>query len=373
MLVRLPQQTTAKLKSSGTKPNLNKETHRSMQKRPKICKKSAVSCHISGQKNCANKLERPALNTLAAVLFASATLVSFSPDALATNEDYRFNKPKGSLYSTFQSWKHKNYGPTHKKTIIKQASAKPAVKIKKAAKNNRAALKADITDTEILAQNEASDNDPFEPMNRLVFGFNEILDFIVFTPVSKTYRTIVPTPVREGVTNVIANAKAPVTFANDILQGEPERAKTTFVRFLINSTAGFGGFVDAAEAGGLPKHTEDFGQTLAVWGIGSGPYVVLPVLGPSSPRHIVGRVADTAMTPSTWLMADLSWFERSTPTIADLVTGHEAIADDIKTLRETSPDFYASVRNIYRQSRKSAIANGDVNIDGEPLPEIPDE
>ncbi len=344
-----------------------------MQKRPKSCDKLNIShSNIDKPKQVSNRA-RSTIGALATLLIAATTMVSFSQDALARKDIYQFSKPNNSLYSTFQNWKHKNYGPADKKTVIIGASSQPAVKIKGAAIKKKSSLSSDITDTEILAQNKARENDPFEPINRLVFSFNEVLDFIVFTPVSKTYRTIIPTPVRAGVRNIISNAKTPVTLANDILQGEPERAKTTFVRFLINSTAGFGGFVDAAEAGGLPKHTEDFGQTLAVWGIGSGPYVVLPVLGPSSPRHIVGRVADTAITPSTWLMADLSLFERSTPTIAELVTGHENIADDIKNLRDTSPDFYASVRDIYRQSRKSSIANGEVDIDDDPLPEIPDE
>jgi len=314
----------------------------------------------------------PAFNRatrFAAIILATATVTIASSGAIARNDDNRFFQPKSSLYSTYQTWKHKS----NITTKIIPTSAPLAKKTSKAVSATNKNLSSDITDEEILAQNEKAANDPLEPLNRLVFGFNEVLDLIVFTPISKTYRTIVPTPVRHGVANVIANAKAPVTFANDLLQGEPERAKTTFIRFLINSTAGFGGFVDAAEAGGLPVHTEDFGQTLAVWGVGSGPYVVLPVLGPSSPRHIVGRIADTAATPTTWIMGDLSLFEQSTPTISELVSGHEALLDDITKLRETSPDFYASVRDIYRQSRKSSIANGEVDVDNDPLPEIPDE
>jgi hypothetical protein len=109
-------------------------------------------------------------------------------------------------------------------------------------------------------------HDPFEPVNRVIFGFNEILDFLVLRPVSHAYRTVVPQPLRLGVGNALHNFASPVIIANDLLQGEPERAKTTFVRFLVNSTAGFGGMVDAASAAGLPRHTSDFGQTLAVWG-----------------------------------------------------------------------------------------------------------
>ncbi len=312
---------------------------------------------------------------LATVILTASTMTIVADSANARDINDEFLKPKTSLFSVYQSWKHKSDAAHKSETDPKvtPVSAPASSKTSKAVKVRQKSLSADITDEEILEQNKKDANDPLEPLNRLVFGFNEVLDFIIFTPVSKTYRTIVPTPVRHGVSNVIANAKMPVTLANDILQGEPERAKTTFIRFLINTTAGFGGFVDAAEAGGLPKHTEDFGQTLAVWGVGSGPYVVLPILGPSSPRHIVGRIADTAATPTTWIMGDLSLFEQSTPTIAELVSTHESLLDDITNLRETSPDFYASVRDVYRQSRKSQIANGNVSIDDEPLPEIPDE
>ncbi len=272
---------------------------------------------------------------------------------------------KTSLVSVYKNWAKNR----QQQVKIHPASAKVSVSAKTVKHAAKKPVSEDITDADILAQSEAETNDPFEPLNRLVFGFNEILDQIIFTPVSYTYRTVVPGPVRTGLANAVANAKAPVTFANDLLQGEPERAKITFMRFLINSTAGMGGFVDAAEAGGLENHTEDFGQTLAVWGVGSGPYLVVPVFGPTSPRHLVGRVADTAAAPTTWILADLSLFERSTPTIADLVTGHEAILDDITALRKTSPDFYASVRDIYRQSRKSAILNGDLGVD--PIPDLP--
>lgn len=242
---------------------------------------------------------------------------------------------------------------------------------KKAAKNAQKNSSDDVTDAEILDQQDASENDPLEPLNRLIFGFNEVLDTVIFTPVSYTYRAIVPAPVRTGVSNAVANAKAPVTFANDLLQGKPKRARTTLVRFLVNSTVGLGGFVDAAAAGGEEKHTEDFAQTLAVWGVGSGPYLVAPVFGPTSPRHLFGRAVDTAATPTTWILWQHSLLERSSPTMAELVSTHEALLDDVKNLRKTSPDFYASVRDLYRQSRKNAISDG--NIDDEPLPDIPVE
>jgi phospholipid-binding lipoprotein MlaA len=200
--------------------------------------------------------------------------------------------------------------------------------------------------------------DPLEPLNRLLFGLNEAIDMVVLRPVSFIYRTIVPAPVRQGVSNALANATSPVTFANDLLQGDLDRAQKTLVRFMVNSTAGFGGFVDAAAAAGIEAHTEDFGQTLGVWGVGAGPYLVAPVLGPTTVRDGAGRVVDLVFNPFTWAMMDLSTVERATPAMATVVTTHESVMDDLKLMRETSPDFYASVRDIYLQKRKTEIANG---------------
>lgn len=282
------------------------------------------------------------------------TLPLVTPSAAAESRQ-GFVRPSGSLYGLYKSW-----SKARQKPVTRSA----AITVTPTAAD-------DITDKDIL-NNAANDaNDPLEPVNRVIFGFNSILDTVILTPVSATYNTVVPGPVRTGVSNAIANAKAPVTLINDLLQGEPKRAQKTFVRFLINSTAGFGGFVDAAEAGGLPRHTEDFGQTLAVWGIGAGPYLVAPVFGPTTPRHLVGRIADSAATPTTWLMADLPMLERFTPTMADLMTGHAALLDDMNNLKKTSPDYYAAVRDIYRQSRANAISNG--KVDSADLPDIPDD
>jgi phospholipid-binding lipoprotein MlaA len=207
-------------------------------------------------------------------------------------------------------------------------------------------------------------NDPFEPVNRVIFGFNEVVDLIILRPVSHVYRTIVPQPLRTGVANALHNFATPIIFANDVLQGRPDRAKTTAIRFLVNSTAGFGGFVDAAAAAGLPSHSEDFGQTLAVWGARPGAYIMLPVFGPSTVRDTVGLAVDTGLHPATWLMWDLDMIERSSPVLAYTVSGHEAYLDEAQALRSTSPDFYATVRDIYAQRRAADIANSDFGAGG---------
>lgn len=261
-----------------------------------------------------------------------------------------------------------------------------------AATPSRRALAHDVAPEEELADIPdplAPDvYDPLEPVNRLVFGINEIVDFVVLRPVSLAYRTLVPQHLRTGVNNALHNWSTPVVLANDLLQGRPDKAKKTFVRFLVNSTAGFGGIVDAAAAAGMPRHSEDFGQTLAVWGLESGPYVVLPLLGPSNFRDTIGLAVDTVTHPATWLMWDLQMHERTAPVMAWTVSTHEGYLDEFDALRSTSPDFYATIRGVYAQRRATEIADGSLllepvdgsqgggdidSIDLESLPPIPTE
>jgi phospholipid-binding lipoprotein MlaA len=210
--------------------------------------------------------------------------------------------------------------------------------------------------------------DPFESLNRLFFGFNEVLDHLVLEPTARIYHGVVPPPIRQGISNAVRNLGSPVILANDILQGNRQRASDTIVRFMVNSTIGIGGLVDAAGYMGVQYHQEDFGQTLAVWGAAPGPYMVVPVLGPSNPRDVTGKIVDTAFNPLTWILLDAPIEERLAPSGVELVVGREAILDDYASLRKTSPDLYASVRDIYGQIRQTEISNGDVT--GEPIPGI---
>lgn len=211
-------------------------------------------------------------------------------------------------------------------------------------------------------------SDPLEPINRLFFGFNRGVDFLILHPVNVIYRTIFPSPVRKGISNAVDNISSPVVFANDVLQGDLKRAGTTLSRFVINSTVGVAGLIDVAAKNGIDKHYEDFGQTLGVWGVHSGPYIVLPVLGPSSLRDTAGMPVDSLMDPVTWLLMDQSLAVQLAPTAVKTVVYYDLYADDLANLRKTSPDFYASVRDLYAQRRKSEIANGEVAM--EPLPPI---
>ena len=140
-------------------------------------------------------------------------------------------------------------------------------------------------------------HDPFEDTNRKIFEFNQVVDRHVLVPVAKAYRASLPEPVRDSLRDFLNNLQEPLIFANDTLQGDFGRAKDTVVRFVLNSTIGMGGLVDVAGRWGIPYHEQDLGVTLGVWGIPEGPYLVVPVLGPSDPRDLGGEVAEGFADP----------------------------------------------------------------------------
>ena len=144
-------------------------------------------------------------------------------------------------------------------------------------------------------------NDPLEPTNRVIYAFNDGLDTVIMRPAAQAYRFVIPSPVRGGVHNVLSNLGAPVQLGNDMLEGKPRRAGDTTMRFLINTTVGVLGIFDVAKDWGYPDHDADFGITLALWGLPSGPFLFLPVFGPSDPRDAIGLGVNVAMDPFTWV------------------------------------------------------------------------
>lgn len=201
-----------------------------------------------------------------------------------------------------------------------------------------------------------SPGDPFEPVNRAVFGFNQIVDGLVLEPAAEIYGLVTPRPVKTAIRNVLDTLAAPVVFANDLLQGERERAGVTLSRFMINSTLGLFGLYDMAAEFGYRGHDEDFGQTLGVYGVGDGPYLVLPLLGPSNPRDALGLVVDTLLFDPFGYVAPAEASYARTATEA-VVTRYELdpVLDD---LERNSLDLYAAIRSSYRQRRQSEIRNG---------------
>lgn len=198
-------------------------------------------------------------------------------------------------------------------------------------------------------------NDPLEPFNRMIFSFNELIDLMLLEPASIVYGHL-PSPLRTGVRNVLDNLKGPVVFANDAMQGEGDRAGVTLARFMINSSIGILGLFDLATEFGYPRHHEDFGQTLARWGTGEGPYLVLPLLGPSNARDTAGILVDGfALDPMAYTAPTDVRIGRAA---ADGVDTRYRLDPVIRDLRENSIDRYATFRTVYRQRRAAEIANG---------------
>lgn len=229
---------------------------------------------------------------------------------------------------------------------------------------------ASRTDTAQQAATYEEDfNDPFEDTNRKIFEFNQTVDRNVLVPVAKAYRTALPDPVRDSVRDFLNNLREPLVFVNDTLQGQFERAGTTVGRFVINSTIGIGGLVDVAGRWGIPYHEEDLGLTLGAWGIPEGPYIVVPILGPSTPRDLGGQVAEGFGDPWNNLVTGNPWTLYWIPFVRGGVSGIDQRSRYIETLADierTSLDYYATIRSLYRQRRAALIRHEQENLPPNP-------
>jgi phospholipid-binding lipoprotein MlaA len=217
---------------------------------------------------------------------------------------------------------------------------------------------------------EGGPADPWEGFNRQMFAIHEGVDKAVLEPVARGYRAITPRPVRQGVLNLLRNLRGPVIFANDVLQGEFSRAGTTAVRFGVNSTIGIAGIFDPATSMGLDRHDEDFGQTLAVWGVDSGPYLFIPLLGPTTVRDGAGRFVDVGLDPLTYANFEDADDVRLARTILAGVAARELVLDAVDGIRRDSLDPYVTIRTSFGLLRESAIQNGPADV--EDLPEFED-
>jgi len=214
-----------------------------------------------------------------------------------------------------------------------------------------------------------AENDPYEPLNRQVFALNGKLDHYFVLPTVGVYFFVVPDPGRRAIHNLLQNVSLPVVFINDNLQGEIRRGKQTLARLLINSTIGLGGLFDpATTVFHIPAHGEDFGQTLAVWGVGEGPYTVVPFIGPQPPRDGIGQLVDIAIDPTNFIpFKQHVWWDigRYYFTLLDL--RGETYAT-VQGIQRGSVDYYASMRSLYRQLRNAEIRNGRPDVKN--LPEF---
>ena len=203
-------------------------------------------------------------------------------------------------------------------------------------------------------------NDPFESVNRNIFKFNNNLDDYFFKPVAKGWRKIPDIP-RKPLTNLATTAKTPISLANAVLQLNKQSIGNIIGRFLINMTLGLGGLFDVASTDGFGNITEveeDFGQTLAVWGVPDGPYVMLPIFGPSSVRDAFGLGVDTITNPLSfgYRMKGIGLEARLSGPVVRGVSTREKYLDYLDEMKEGSLDFYATMRSLYRQKRRKDIS-----------------
>lgn len=200
--------------------------------------------------------------------------------------------------------------------------------------------------------------DPYEATNRQIFEFNLTIDRTFLKPTAEHYQSLTPEELRDTIRNFLDNLSAPEVFANDVLQGETRRAGQTAGRFLVNSTIGLGGLVNVSARMGIPMHDEDFGQTLAVWGVSDGAYLVLPMLGPSTPRDAAGQVVDLALDPTNWIPIKGHIFWIAGRKYVSIVDDRTRNLEAFDAIERDSLDFYAAVRSLYLQHKASEIRNG---------------
>ncbi|MEM9898851.1 MAG: VacJ family lipoprotein, partial [Pseudomonadota bacterium] len=209
--------------------------------------------------------------------------------------------------------------------------------------------------------------DPWIGFNRDMFAVQDFLDQNLLVPVALGYRAVPPARGRRGIRRFLAHLRTPTILINDLLQGEFKRAGNTSLRFVVNSTIGAGGFADPASLMGIEGHREDFGQTLAVWGAASGPYVFIPLVGPSTPRDLLGTGVQVFMDPLFYFRTPPANRFRLVRAGVGGISAREPFIEPLNEMRENSLDYYVSFRSFYLQTREQQILNGR-----NPLPIVPD-
>lgn len=207
-----------------------------------------------------------------------------------------------------------------------------------------------------------ANKDPLEGLNRGIYKFNDVADKAVIKPVATVYTKVAPSPIRKGINNFFSNLGSITTIVNDLLQLKFAHAFTDAGRFVINSTFGLAGFIDVAAMDNIPKHTEDFGQTLGYWGVGGGAYLVLPILGPSNTRDFTGLVVDFATTDPITYTHNIGEVRLSNQLrAAQLIDKRSELLTASDLVDEASLDPYAFMRDAYLQRRAVLIQDGAVS------------
>ena len=204
-------------------------------------------------------------------------------------------------------------------------------------------------------------SDPYEKSNRRIHEFNDKIDIYFLRPVSISY-SYLPNPLEKGIVNVLQNYGEPINITNYILQGEIGSAFSSMLRLIINSSFGLFGLFDIAEKINLYENNTDFDKTLTKWGVKEGNYLVVPFIGPRSSRHFAGSIIDIAINPLNYLLKDEDNTIRISPTILFAVSSRSGNMDTIDNLRETSIDYYSSLKSIYYQNRYESLGNSSDNL-----------
>jgi phospholipid-binding lipoprotein MlaA len=219
------------------------------------------------------------------------------------------------------------------------------------------------------AASAAAPGDPWEGLNRRGYAINAFLDKVLIRPVAMIYKALTPGPIGRGLHNIIVNLGEPLVFINDVLQARPRRAAEATVRFAFNSTVGLAGLIDVVAHDGIAHHDSTFGDTLGRYGAGPGPYLFIPVLGPSTVRDFVGAGVDGAVDPVHWI---------SYPARTEISTGATVVGgldtrvgadEDLKAILADAADPYATLRSVYLQYRQGEI---DEIRGGARLPALPE-
>ena len=214
----------------------------------------------------------------------------------------------------------------------------------------------------------ASLDDPWERTNRRFFAINEVLDRRAFRPGAVFYKHAAPRPIRTALRHAFSNLGEPLVAVNDLLQGRFGLAGRTLSRLAVNTTFGLAGLLDVATPGGLPHHDNGFGLTLGRYGVRSGPYVYLPVLGPSTVRDLAGGGVDVALNPLTWTRYPYDYAVGASSTVLGGLDKRAEADNDLKALKALSTDEYASLRSFYLQNRQAQVTGRQVDVNA--LPEF---
>ena len=223
---------------------------------------------------------------------------------------------------------------------------------------------AEVIDTEVVevdavVDEEENEIDPYENVNRKVFVFNKTLDDYVAAPISDAYLWITPQFVQTGIGNFFSNLKDINVVLNDLMQGKLEQGAEDTGRFAINTTLGLAGLFDVATEFGLEKHEEDFAQTLAVWGVPQGPYLVLPIIGPATSRGVPGGIFDTAANPATYVGLPIQ--------LVQMLNARANATGALKFIDEAALDPYVFTRESFLQYREHLITDGESEVGSDTL------